>query len=105
MAFVLPSPLPPEVFASVVAFVPADLCMSSGRTQIVTLRALSRHTSEVVLHGLPERLALQEGIKKANLHQNMRMERDALLGAGLHGELRAEAHNRLEELLQFFAAK
>ena len=69
------------------------------KTASIRLNNVTRHKAHV------ERLALQEGIKKANLHQNMRMERDALLGASLHGKLRAEAHNRLGELTRFLAAK
>ena len=45
-----------------------------------------------------DRVALMESIKRATLHQNMRIERDVLLGASLHGALRAESHNRLEAL-------
>ena len=63
----------------------------------------------LVAHLLPylgvNPLALQEGIKKATLHNNLRMERDALLGASLHGYLRAESHNRLGELTRFLDAK
>ena len=69
------------------------------RTKSIRLNNVTRHKAHV------ERLALQEGIKKAQLHQNMRMERDALLGASLHGHLRVEAHNRLGELTRFIAAK
>jgi len=81
------------------------------RPKTLPLHELARRTTSIRLNNVTkhkahvERLALQEGIKKANLHQNMRMERDALLGASLHGHLRAEAHNRLGELTRFLAAK
>ena len=69
-------------------------------------RTASIRRNNVAMHKAHvERLALQEGIKKANLLQNMKMERDALLGVSLHGHLRAEAHNRLEELKTFLGPK
>ena len=82
-----------------------------ARPKTLSLHELARRTASIRQNTVQthkahvERLALQEGIKKANLHQNMRMERDALLGASLHGNLRAEAHNRLGELTRFLAAK
>ena len=81
------------------------------RPKTLPLHELARQTASIRLNNLTrhkqhvERLALQEGIKKAQIHNNLRMERDALLGASLHGYLRAESHNRLGELTRFLDAK
>ena len=81
------------------------------KPKTLPLHELARKTASIRLNNVTkhkqhvERLALQEGIKKANLHQTMRMERDALLGVSLHGFLRAESHNRLQELTRFLDAK
>ena len=48
-----------------------------------------------------DRVALAEGIKRAQLHQNMKMERDELLGSSMYGHLGTEAHNTLGELTRF----
>ena len=69
------------------------------KTASIRLNDLTRHKQHV------ERLALQEGIKKATIHNNLRMERDALLGSSMHGYLGAEAHNRLNELTRFLNAR
>ena len=82
-----------------------------ARPKKLSLHELARKTASIRQNNVArhkahvERLALQEGIKKAQLHQNIKMERDALLGASLHGHLRAEAHNRLGELTRFLSAK
>ena len=61
---------------------------------------VTRHKAHV------ERLALMEGIQNAHLHHNMIIERDALLGASLHGSgLRQEAYNRMQELTRILDAK
>ena len=69
------------------------------RTASIRKNNVTRHKAHV------ERLALMEGIKKAQLHHNMRIERDALLGASLHGGLREEAYNRMQELTRFLDGK
>ena len=69
------------------------------RTASIRQNTVQRHKAHA------ERVALSEGIKKAQIHQTLKMERDALLGASLHGHLRAEAHNRMGELTRFIAAK
>ena len=71
------------------------------RTASIRKNNVTRHKAHV------ERLALMEGIKKAQLHHNMRIERDALLGASLHGSgLREEAYyNRMQELTRILDAK
>ena len=69
------------------------------KTASIRQNNVARHKAHV------ERLSLQEGIKRAQLLQNMKMERDALLGVSLHGHLRAGAHNRLEELTTFLRPK
>ena len=81
------------------------------RPKTLSLHELARKPASIRLNNATrhkqhaERLALQEGIKKAQIHNNLRMERDALLGVSLHGFLRAEAHNRLGELTRFLDSK
>ena len=81
------------------------------RPKTLSLHELARRTASIRQNNVArhkahaERVALSEGIKKAQIHQTMKMERDALLGASLHGYLRAEAHNRMGELNRFLAAK
>ena len=81
------------------------------RPKSLSLHELARNTASIRQNNVArhkahaERVALSEGIKKAQIHQTMKMERDALLGASLHGHLRAEAHNRMGELNRFLAAK
>ena len=70
-----------------------SLAELARRTASIRKNNVTRHKAHV------ERLALMEGIKKAQLHHNMRIERDALLGASLHAKgLREEAHNHMLEL-------
>ena len=69
------------------------------RTASIRRNTVARHKAHT------ERVALAESIKRAELHQNMRMERDALLGASKHGYLGAEAHNRLNELTSFIGTR
>ena len=70
-----------------------SLAELARRTASIRKNTVTRHKAHV------ERLALMEGIKKAQLHHNMRIERDALLGASLHAKgLREEAHNDMLEL-------
>ena len=75
------------------------------RPKTMSLHELARRTASIRQNNVArhkahaERLALMEGIKKAQLHHNMRIERDALLGASLHAKgLREEAHNHMLEL-------
>ena len=81
------------------------------RPKTLPLHELARKTASIRLNNVTrhkqhvERLALQEGIEKAQIHNNLGIERDALLGASLYGFLRAESHNRLGELTRFLDAK
>ena len=74
------------------------------RPKTMSLHELARRTASMRQNNVArhnahtERLALMEGIKRAQLHHNMRIERDALLGASLHGGLREEAYNRMQDL-------
>ena len=82
-----------------------------ARPNTMSLHELARRTASIRQNNVArhkahaERVALSEGSKKAQIHQTMKMERDALLGASLHGHLRAEAHNRMGGLNRFLAAK
>ena len=49
-----------------------------------------------------EALALTDQIRQAELHNNLRIQRDQLLGASIHGRLRPEAHSRPRELMAIF---
>ena len=70
-----------------------SLAELARRTASIRKNNVTRHKAHV------ERLALMEGIKRGQLHHNMRIERDALLGASLHGSgIRQEAYNRMQEL-------
>ena len=69
------------------------------RTASIRANTVARHKAHA------DRVALAEGIKKAQLHHTMQMERDALLGASIHGYLRQESHNRLQALNQFLKAQ
>lgn len=51
-----------------------------------------------------ERLVLAGGIKKTPTHQTTMTERDALLGATMHGSLPQKSHNRLKELSRLLDA-
>ena len=74
------------------------------RPKTLSLHELARRTASIRQNNVArhkahaDRVALMESIKRATLHQNMRIERDVLLGASLHGALRAESHNRLQAL-------
>ena len=77
-----------------------SLAELARRTASIRKNNVTRHKAHV------ERLALMEGIKRAQLHHNMRIERDALLGASLHGSgLRPEVYNRMQELTRILDAK
>ena len=77
-----------------------SLAELARRTASIRKNNVTRHKAHV------ERLALMEGIKKAQLHHNMRIERDALLGASLQGSgLREEAYSRMQELTRILDAK
>ena len=81
------------------------------KPKTMSLHELARRTASIRQNNVTrpkahvKRLALMEGIKRAQLHNNMKIERDALLGVSLHGSLRQEAHNRLQELTRFLDAK
>ena len=74
------------------------------RPKTLSLHELARRTASIRQNNVAmhkahaDRLALAEGINRATLHQNMRIERDVLLWASLQGALRAESHNRLQAL-------
>ena len=75
------------------------------RPKTMSLAELARRTASIRKNNVArhkahtERLALMESIKRAQLHHNMRIERDALLGASLHGSgIQQEAYNRMQEL-------
>ena len=77
-----------------------SLAELARRTESIRKNNVTRHKAHV------ERLALMESIKKAQLHHNMRIERDALLVGSLHGSgLRQEAYNRMQELTRILDAK
>ena len=81
------------------------------RTKTLPLHEIARKTASIRANTVArqkayaERLALAEGIKKAQIHQTMKMERDALLGASMHGYLLQSSHNRLQELTRLLDAK
>ena len=77
-----------------------SLAELARRTASIRKNNVARHKAHV------ERLALMERIKRAQLHHDMRIERDALLGASLHGKgIRQEAYNRMEELTRILDGK
>ena len=80
---------------------PKTLPLHEAARRTATIRAnnVQRHKAHA------EALALSDQIRQAELHNNLRMQRDQLLGASVHGRLRPEAHNRLRELMAILPQK
>ena len=89
----LPLPVrPPKVVPRKIG-----LKAATARAQTIRRENVHRHKAH------QEAIAMNERIRLAQVHNQMSIERDHLLGASLHGKLQAHAYNRLQELKTLLA--
>ena len=72
----------------------ARLSLANAQLQARTIRANNVHKHKAYA----EAMAMNDGIRKAQNTNNLKMERDRLIGASLHGSLGTFAHGRLGSL-------
>ena len=67
--------------------------------KLTTARAQTIRRENVHWHKAnQEAVAMNDQIRLAQIHCQLKIERDHLLGASLHGKLQAQAFNRLQDL-------
>ena len=70
---------------------------ATARAQTIRRENVHRHKAH------QEAIAMNDRIRLAQVHNQLSIERDHLLGASLHGKLQTQAHNRLQELKTLLA--
>ena len=70
---------------------------ATARAQTIRREDVHRHKAH------QEAIAMNDRIRLAQVHNQLPIERDPLLGASLHGNLQTHAHNRLQELKTLLA--
>ena len=92
-------PLPAKPSKAPRTLVPRKMGLkeATARAQTIRRENVHRHKAHQVA------LAMNDRIRLAQVHNQMSIERDHLLGASLHGKLQTHAHNRLAELKTLLA--
>ena len=70
---------------------------ATARAQTIRRENVHRHK------GHQESIAMNDRIRQAQVHNQLTIERDHLLGASLHGKLQEAAINRLQDLKTLLA--